>query len=232
MEVYDIINCGPNHRFAVLTNRGVMIAHNSAYQGGLGAWKAFGADKFMTDEEIQLNVKKWRADSPMIVKLWYGLESAAMDAVRNPGVEFTYRMITYICKDNKLFCILPSDRAMTYHEPLITQKMMPWGKWKPSLSYMGWKDNNWKRIDTFGGRLAENVTQAVARDIFTFALVNIEKAGYPIVLHTHDQITSEVPIGHGSIEEFEKVMSQRPAWCSDWPIRAAGGWRGKRYRKD
>lgn len=202
------------------------------FGGGVNALAAFGAGKFMDREEMEATKVRWRKESPMITKLWYELERAAMDAVKTPGVEFTYRMIRYICKDNKLFCILPSGRAMTYHEPLITQKLMPWAKWKPSLSYMGWKDQNWKRIDTFGGRLAENVTQAVARDIFTFALVNIERAGYPIVLHTHDQITSEVPIGHGSIEEFEKVMSQRPAWCADWPIRAAGGWRGKRYRKD
>jgi len=204
----------------------------SAYQGGIGAWKQFGADKFMNDAEIQANIKRWRQDSPMITKFWYELESCAIGATQNKGVCYDYRYIRFYSDDKCLYCILPSGRKITYHSPVVSPKMMPWGKVKNSLSYMGWKDNTWRRIDTYGGRLAENVTQAVSRDIFTFAMVNLENAGYPIVLHTHDQITCEVPKDFGSIEEFEKIMSHRPAWCTDWPIRAAGGWRGKRYRKD
>ncbi len=202
------------------------------YMGGVGAMKAFGAEKFMTEAEMETTKKKWRAESPEIVNFAYGLERCAVNAVKNPGVYFDYRRIRYVAHDNKLFCILPSGRAITYHRPVVSPKMMPWGKMKDSLSYMGWKNNNWVRIDTHGGKLSENTTQAVARDVFTFAMVNLERAGYPIVLHTHDQITCEIPQGFGSIEEFEKIMSQRPAWCADWPIRAAGGWRGKRYRKD
>jgi DNA polymerase len=90
----------------------------------------------------------------------------------------------------------------------------------------------WVRINTYSGRLFENVVQAVARDIMAHAVVNLERAGYPIVLRVHDELVAEVSAGWGSIEEFESIMATLPAWAEGWPIRAAGGWRGHRYRKD
>lgn len=206
----------------------------SGYQGGIGAWKNFGADEFMTDEEIKENIKKWRAESPAIVAFWRGLEEAAVLAVQNPGQCYSYRGITYGVKDNVLYCKLLSGRLLSYHEPILIPDVTPWGKdvWK--LTYMGMDSvtKQWVRLDTYGGKLCENLVQATARDILAHALVNADAAGYNIALHIHDEIVAEVPEGFGSVEEFEQIMATLPEWCKDWPIKAAGGWRGKRYRKD
>jgi len=208
------------------------------FQGGYGACVAFGADKYMNEEEIRESIKSWRIESPMIVKFWYGLQDAATAAVQNPGTCYAYNGLTYGVKDDVLYCQLLSSRKLSYHQPRLHPDVTPWGKQVLKLTYMGWNSDykkgpqGWMRMDTYGGKLCENVVQAIARDILTFAMKNIERAGYAIALHVHDEIVSEVVEGTGSIEEFERIMATMPTWASNWPIRAAGGWRGKRYRKD
>jgi len=210
----------------------------SGYQGGYGAWLAFGADKHLGEDEIRHSIKAWRKESPMIVKFWYGMEEAAVSAVQNPGTCFSYNGITFGVKGDVLYCQLLSGRKLSYHAPRLHPDVTPWGKQVLKLTYMGWNSDykkgpqGWMRLETYGGKLTENVTQAIARDVLTFAFKNVERAGYSIALHVHDEIVSEVVSGTGSVEEFERLMAIMPDWASDWPIRAAGGWRGKRYRKD
>lgn len=240
--VYDIVNAGPRHRFTIKTNSGHLIVHNSGYQGWVGGWTAFGADEFLNEQEIKEAILAWRAASPAIVNFWggqkpsyFGLEGAAIQAVLNPGIKFTYRAISYISHANVLYCELPSGRHIVYHRPQVTHSERRPGTF--SLSYEGWNTNQkygtagWMRIETWGGRLVENVVQGVARDILAHAIVNLEKAGYRIVLHVHDEIVAEVPENFGSIEEFERIMSTLPKWAEGWPVVAKGGWRDKRYRK-
>ncbi len=218
--------------------RGKVSELASGYGGGLGAWKAFGADEFMTDEEIQDAVKIWRAASPAIVAFWYGLQDAALMAITNPGHCYSYRGISYGVSGDILYCQLPSRRRLTYHNPRIYQKMMPWGKETTCITYMGWNSNylngpvGWMRLETYGPKLTENVVQAVARDILAHSMLALDAAGYPIVLHVHDEVVAEMPHGRGSVEEFETIMGQMPVWAAGWPVRAAGGWRGRRYRKE
>lgn len=206
----------------------------SGYQGGLGAWKNFGADEFMSDEEIKANIKKWRDESPMIVKFWYGLEEAAVAAIQNPGQCFEFRGLKFGCKDDVLYIQLLSGRKLSYHQPRLHPDVTPWGKTVLKITYMGMDSvtKQWVRLDTYGGKLCENVVQATARDILAHALLLADEAGYDPVLHIHDEMVSEVDEGWGTVEEFERVMATLPHWCKDWPIKAAGGWRGKRYRKD
>jgi DNA polymerase len=229
----------------------------SGYGGWIGAWKAFGADKYFdNDQEIKSSILTWRNDSPAIVEFWggqvrkhpdkwewwpelHGLEGAVVMAILNPGECYSYRDISYGIKDDILYCQLPSGRKLCYHNPRLTPTICRRSSLNTyQISYMGWNSDHmkgpigWMELETYGGKLAENVTQAIARDILTYAMKNIERAGYHIVLHVHDEIVSEVPEGTGSIEEFESIMGTLPSWAAGWPVRAAGGWRGKRYRKD
>jgi len=229
----------------------------SGYQGWIGAWLAFGADKYFTcDNDIKQAILKWREASPAIVEFWggqwrkdpdrwhftqefYGLEGAAICAVLNPGQAFKCRLVSYFVKDDILFCELPSKRLLKYHQPRLTVGVDSYSQQEVfKLSFMGWNSDStkgpvgWLRIGTYGGKLCENVTQAVARDILANALVNVERAGFSVVLHVHDELVVEVQKKIGSVEEIEVIMAKLPAWCSDWPVKAAGGWRGQRYRKD
>lgn len=207
----------------------------SGYQGGYGAWCNFGADKFMSEEEIRRNIKLWRAESPMIVKFWYKMEECAIAATLNPGQVYQYRDIKwYAWGDEVLYCELPSGRRLAYQWPHVTQEATPWGKTQNKLNYYRYKSSvgQWVATDTYGGKLTENITQAAARDFMAAAMPRLFNAGYTPVLHVHDEICAEVPKGFGTIEEFEILMSIRPDWAADWPIKAAGGWRGHRFRKD
>jgi len=255
-DVYDIVNAGPRHRFTIKTDSGHLIVHNSGYGGWVGAWCAFGADQFMDEAEIKKNVLAWRAESPEVVEFWggqfrqtgprlsdghpeyFGLEGAAVQAVLYPGQQFWANDISYGVHDGVLYCRLPSGRLLAYHDPQLVEVAGKWGKPNSySLTFMGFNTNpkngprGWVRMETYGGRLAENVTQAVCADIQAEAILRAEAAGYPVVMHTHDELCAEVPEGFGSVDELCAVMGQAPAWASWWPLKAAG-WRHKRYQKD
>jgi len=246
-DVYDIVNAGPRHLFTIKTDSGHLLVHNSGYQGWIGAWKAFGADEFFSDDEIKDAILAWRAASPSIVEFWggqsrnwkpelFGIEGCVVNAILHPGQTFQHRGVSYVMIGDALICRLLSGRPLTYHRPRLTESSRRRGEW--SISYEGWNTNpkngrvGWIRMYTWGGRLVENIVQATARDLQRFAILNQEKAGYPIVLHVYDENVAEVPEGWGSVEEFERLMSLTPDWAAGWPVKAAGGWRGKRYRKD
>jgi DNA polymerase len=214
------------------------------YQGWIGAWKAFGADKFLTDDEIKTAILAWRAASPTIPELWggqpdwrrpeyWGIEGCAVQAVLAPGTWHSYRGLHWIVRDDCLCLVLLSGRTIYYQRPRLEPSTRREGTW--SLSYEGYNTNpkngpmGWIRIETWGGRLVENIVQATANDILRYATVNAEARGYSIVLHVYDELIAEVETG--SVAELESIMMETPAWCRDWPIKAAGGWKAKRYRK-
>jgi DNA polymerase bacteriophage-type len=173
---------------------------------------------------------------------YFGLEGMAISAVLNPGAEFpvlrldgTPSGISYIMRGDALYCRVPSGGLITYHRPRLQQAAQDWRGL--ALSFEGWNTNpksgppGWIRMGTYSGKLAENVTQKSARDIQMPAIHRCEENAYPVVMHTYDEIVSEVPEGAGSVEEMESLMTTPLPWAEGWPIKAAGGWRGKRYRK-
>ena len=201
---------------------------SSGYGGWINAWHNFGAHEYMNDDEIKAAILLWRHASPAIVNYWDYLERAALDAVEYPGTSFAARSVRYQTHGNTLYCHLPSGRAIPYHQPEIIR---PEGERTLRYSKLfKQKVLVWERA--YRSLYVLNVTQATARDRFAHSMPLLERAGYPIVMHTHDEFTAEVPLGCGSVEEVESIMGTAPEWAADWPVRASGGWRGQRYRKD
>jgi len=222
------------------------------FGGFSGALFAFGFEG--EKKEADKVWMAWRAASPAFEEMWggqyrgvpwdiksrefFGLEGAAVQAVLSPGAVYGFRGITYQVIDDVLYCTLLSGRRMAYHQPRLWYgaKRDGWVECY-SLTYMTWNTNakmgpkGWVRMETYGGRLFENVVQATARDIMAHAVVKLEAAGYPVVLRVHDEVAAEVPDGFGSLEEFEAILTDLPDWAKGWPIRAAG-WEGQRYHKD
>lgn len=228
----------------------------SGFGGWIGAWKQFGADEYMTDDEIKAGILAYRDANPAIVEMWggqsrdtfkwgkipykeyFGLEGAIVKAIENPGEAFSARSIVYQVVDDVLYCQVPSGGLITYHKPRLEPSRREYAQlWEQSISYEGENQNpkmgpiGWIRMSIYGGKAFENVVQRVARDILAHGLVNLERAGYRPVMHSHDEPVGEVPEGFGSIEGFEACMNDLPAWAKNWPVFARGGWRGKRYGK-
>jgi DNA polymerase len=204
-------------------------------------WNARGVDSGMPErtwkagEAIKI---PWRAGHPKIQQFWRDLEDTAVAAIESPGQVLKLGFLSFLYTGNTLFVRLPSGRSLVYPFAHLKDVLVPWkGKngedlFKPSVRYMGVDSytKKWQRQATYGGKLAENVTQAVARDVMAEAMMRVEAAGYPIVLTVHDEILVEPLKGQGSLDEFSAIMAESPTWAVGLPI-AVGAWEGARYRK-
>jgi DNA polymerase len=166
-----------------------------------------------------------------VVKFWYALNDAAIAAVENPGLVTEVGLIKFKHTGGFLYCRLPNGRKIAYREPIIKEEPTRFGV-KKQVSFMGTnsKTKKWERQRTYGGKLAENIVQATARDFMADGMLRVEKKGYYIVMTVHDEIICEVPEEFGSVEEFEKLMATVPTWGKGCPI-GVEGWRGKRFKK-
>ena len=204
------------------------------YQGAKGAFTqmAMGYGVALPEKEVEEIVANWRESRPKTVAFWFGLERACREALDKPGKAYEFRGIKFIVRHGFLAMRLPSGRCLWYKNPHMAEKEMPWGetKWVVAFDGVNSTTRKWCTQYLYGGLLAENATQATARDILVNGMFNAEEAGYPIVMHVHDEIVSEVPEGFGSVESFENLICTLPDWAEGLPI-AAEGWRGKRYKK-
>lgn len=224
------------------------------FGGWIGAMKGFGADEFLDEGEMKDAVLGFRDASPEFPEMWggqsrgrfqdareelYGLEGCIVNTIKNPGAAYYCRGIGYQMHGDVLYCLLPSGRMLTYHEPRLGPSSRPYSNaWEYEITYSGWNSNpmagemGWVRMKIYGGKAFENVVQAVARDIQAHAIVNLEAKGYPVVMQTYDEAVSEVGMHEGkTVEEMEAIMMDVPAWAAAWPIKAKGGWMGQRYGK-
>jgi DNA polymerase bacteriophage-type len=203
------------------------------FQGGKGAFIAFARlynIDVAEDRAEQIKVA-WRAAHPQTVSFWYNLEQAAKDAIRLPGQKFSAGKITFACAGGHLWMQLPSKRLLCYPNPSVQMRDSFIGM-KETIVFRGFDgpSRNWGEVTTYGGKLAENATQAAARDVMRDAMLRVEAAGFPIILSVHDEVLSEVPEAQADVKRFETLMAQLPPWAAGLPV-AAAGWSGKRYRK-
>lgn len=205
------------------------------YQGGPGALIAMGALRNgLTEEELPDVVDRWRRSNPAIVNFWYMLDAAAQEAVIS-GRSSSVGPVTIgrECDPGNdldfLTIRLPSGRKLYYVNPHMGTNRFG----KPSICYMGQNQTSkkWSVLETYGGKLAENITQAVARDCLFYAMEQLAAAGYRVVFDVHDEVVLEAPAGMANLDHVVEIMSQPAPWAAGLPLDAAG-WVDNYFKKD
>lgn len=202
-----------------LRQKGKIAELGLGYGGAAGALISMGAlEMGLSEDELPSLVAVWRRANPHITQFWWDVDKVAVEAVvkrtrtRAGRIAFEYR-------SGILFVMLPSGRRLAYVKPRMGVNRFG----REGLTYEGILENKkWGRIETYGPKLVENIVQGTARDLLAEAMLRVEKKGYPIVIHCHDEIIAEVPEGTGSVEEMCEVMAVCPSWAEGLPLRADG----------
>ncbi|MBR2882083.1 MAG: DNA polymerase [Prevotella sp.] len=203
------------------------------YQGGIGAMKRMGGEKMgLTDEEMQEIVDHWRAKSPKIVELWATTEKCAKEAILHPGtVQRFSRGLAFKMIGPHLFARLPSGRLLCYNNARIAK-----GQMRTEIKYMGQNQTTqkWEEVNTYGGKLVENLTQATARDCLGCAMLRLAEKNLMPSFHIHDEVV--IPISAENAEEtlktIEKIMVlDGVPWKEGLPL-TADGYLTYYYKKD
>lgn len=209
------------------------------YQGGANAYKSMSANYGVDIEEDKAKqiVSAWRKANPSITQLWVAVERAAKVALMQKGScvvksAMDLTCITFNYDHPFLRCALPSGRSIDYYKPQIENVESPWGV-REQLTFEGTDTytRKWERVPTFGGKLVENIVQAISRDLLAHALLLVDQAGMEIVGHVHDEIICLAnEDDKTALEQLTQLMTITPEWADDLPL-SAEGWTGKRYRK-
>jgi DNA polymerase len=233
--------------------RGKVAILALGFGSGVGGFQAMARtyNVKITDEEADEIKKAWRAVNQRIVQYWYDLEEAVLGAMKNGSVTSAGargREVKFRKAGSFLWALLPSGRALCYPYPELRMVTTPWGEEKEQLTFMTVVDmtqkkkakilpdpnsrGKWQRVSTYGGSLAENMTQAIARDLLADAMRAVEAEGLEIIFHVHDEIVVEVQKFRATyaLERMTALMSVAPAWAKGLPL-AAEGFHAKRYRK-
>ena len=220
-----------------LRQKGKIATLACGYQGGSGALISMGAlDMGLKEAELPGIIESWRKANPHVVQYWRDIEAAAVKAVK----EHTPYSSAIVVNKVKLFFAygalwieLPSGRHLTY----LRASLQPNRFGRTAVTFEGndssgsASSGKWGRQETYGGKLAENCTQAIARDLLAEAMLRLEAAGMEIVGHVHDEVIIESPVGAHTVDEVCTIMAENPFWCPDIPL-AAAGYRGFYYFKD
>ena len=195
------------------------------YGGGLGAFRRIAPDSQFLDDDIEQFKRQWRGAHPAITRYWTELHRFLLRTVGN-GKPATFKNLAAAMRNGNLYLKLPSGRKLVYPEACIKA-----GEYSDQIIF---KDNaigKWQDVRGWHGTFVENVVQAVSRDLLAAAMPRLETAGYPIILHVHDEIVAEVAESFGSPEEFARLMTELPPWAAGLPLVAKPS-RRKRCAKE
>ncbi len=203
-----------------LRQKGKIAVLACGYNGSVGALKAMGALKMgLSEDELQPIVDAWREANPNIVQFWHKVDNAATRAI-STSKPVTLRNLGFEKKSGMLFITLPSGRCLAYVKPGIGVNRFG----GTSITYWGQGvARRWQKLETYGGKLVENIVQATARDLLAEAITRIENAGHRIVMHIHDEVVIDEPINSGTtVANICALMNELPQWAEGLPIDAAG----------
>lgn len=218
-----------------LRQKGKVAELALGYQGSSGALIAMGALKMgIPEEDLPDIVSRWRDANKRIVDLWYSLESAAVSVIQT-GAPVGVRGLVLAREFDLehdldfLTITLPSQRKLYYAKPELGANQ--WGR--PSILYRGVNQTTkqWTQLETYGGKLVENVVQAIARDCLAVAIEHLEEAGFPVVFHVHDEVVIDCPADKADLDKVVQLMTLPIPWAQDLPLNA-DGWVGDFFRKD
>ena len=211
-----------------LRQKGKIAELALGYNGGVNALKSFGAVAMgIQESELKPMVDKWRAANPNIVRLWRMLDKVTKYVVTKRtsyecyGLKFSYER-------GIMFIELPSGRRLAYCKPRLGINAFG----SECITYEGiGTGKKWERIETFGGKICENIVQAIARDVLVESMMRLHKNGYKITMHVHDEVVLEVQDDVSSVEEVCRIMAITPNWAKDLPLNA-DGYECKFYKKE
>lgn len=212
-----------------LRQRGKVSELALGYGGGPNALIAMGAlNMGLTEDELPDLVSTWRSANTNIVKFWRECENAALEAIKCKKLVKLPNNLEFSYKNGILFIKLPSGRCLSYMQAMI-EKDPRFNR--DSIYYMGTDTKGWSKLNTYGGKLVENIIQAIARDCLGEAMLNLDSAGYKIILHVHDEVIIEAKEGEGSLKEVCDIMAKPITWAEGLPLNAEG-YETKFYKKD
>lgn len=205
------------------------------YQGGAGALITMGAlNMGIPEDDLQDIVTRWRTSNKRIVDLWYKVENAAASVIQTGSPVGVNNLIFAREFDlanglDFLTITLPSRRKLFYVQPQLGENR--WGK--PSIIYKGINQTTkqWTTLETYGGKLVENIVQAIARDCLALAIARLEACGFDIVFHVHDEVVIDCPADKADLDEVVRLMTLPIPWADGLPLNA-DGWIGDFFRKD
>ena len=208
------------HKGDPLRQKGKIAELALGYGGSVGAMVNMGALKMGLDEdELQPIVDRWRGSNTAITTFWKTVENAAFDAINGKPTKIKHG-ISFVKEAGILFVGLPSGRRIAYVKPQIGTNKFD----RPAITYMGMNQtsNKWERLETWGGKLTENIVQAFARDCLAESIIRLEQRGFEVNFHVHDEVILDVPEGVSSAEEVSAIMCEPIAWADGLPLNADG----------